>query len=824
MAELQANPPAVLLESDGMMGLTDQEVRERMARGDVNRVVMRSSRTYGEILRENVFTLFHVSFGIVLLVMAALGQVTDAIFSGFAVFTNIVVGVIQEVKAKWTLDKLALLSVQQVTVVRHGVELIVPVGEVVRDDLVQLKPGDRAPVDGSVLKSDGVEMDESLLTGEADPVPKQVGDVVLSGSFCLAGSCLYRAEKIGHESYAAKISQSSRVYKPTFTPLQTKIDTIVRIFMLALVVASFLHIASSLSVRRSVVDTIRYGSVIINSFVPAGLVLSISVAFAMGAVEISRKRTLIQKINAVDSMNSVRVLCTDKTGTLTQNRLVVQKIVPLGESSTEDLKELIALYASLLTTQNSSARAMAVFAGMPRNPQEKVGEVPFSSSRKWGAITLKDGRVILVGAPELLFQEQSDRQLAQQYAKQGFRVIAVAVSSTSHQMEVHSLPVQIIPAGIILLEDGLRPDVLDTIADLQSKGIEVKVISGDSVETVAAIANQAGIQTTADTLFSQQQLDEMSPQEFTEAALKGRVFGRITPETKRRLISAMVKKGAYVAMVGDGVNDVPAFKEAKLAIAMNDGAQISKDVADIVLLDNNLAALPSAFGAGDQIKQKILSSAKLYLTKNIMTILAITFVGFVQLPFPIEPRQATMLTLAVVGLPTILIALGILPPKRVNNFLNDVIGYSFLTGAIGAIAMTLGYVLSYFYGMGLMPADGIPLIEPEVFKELGREEAQTVATFIGMFYCLFIYLDSCNMSIWKLHTLKKNLLASSVGIGMVLLSVVVMLLFPELFQVTNPDKKGWTLALFLPLSAHYLMRLLYSSHLLRNLKRDLTQP
>jgi len=822
MAELQATP--ISTELNLFTGLSDQEVRQRMARGDVNRVVLRSSRTYGEILRENVFTLFHVSFGIVLLIMAGLGQVTDAIFSGFAVFTNIVVGVIQEVQAKWTLDKLALLSVQQITVIRNGVSLIVPVGEVVRDDLVELKPGDRAPVDGSVVKSDGVEMDESLLTGESDPVPKQVGDVVLSGSFCLAGSCIYRADKIGNESYAAKISQSSRVYKPTFTPLQTKIDTIVRIFMLALVVASFLHIASSLSIRRSVVDTIRYGSVIINSFVPAGLVLSISVAFAMGAVEISRRRTLIQKINAVDSMNSVRVLCTDKTGTLTQNKLVVQGIVPLGETSTEELKELIALYASLLTTQNSSARAMAVFAGMPRQPQEKAGEVPFSSSRKWGSITLKDGRVILVGAPELLLQEGGDRTLAKQYAKQGFRVIAVALSHVSHPADSGSLPSVLTPAGLVLLEDGLRPDVVDTIADLQSKGIEVKVISGDSVETVAAIANQAGIKTTEDTLFSQQQLDQMSPEEFSEAALKGRVFGRITPETKRRLISAMVKKRAYVAMVGDGVNDVPAFKEAKLAIAMNDGAQISKDVADIVLLDNNMAALPSAFGAGDEIKQKILSSAKLYLTKNIMAILAITFVGFVQLPFPIEPRQMTMLTLAVVGLPTILIALGFLKVKRVNDFISDVVAYSFLTGTIGAIAMTLGYVLSYFYGMALMPADGIPLIDPEVFKELGREEAQTVATFIGMFYCLFIFLDNCSMSIWKLSSLSKNLLASITGIGMVLLSVVMMLLFPDLFQVTTPDKKGWVLVLFLPLSAHYLMRMLYASQFLRSMERDLTQP
>jgi cation-transporting ATPase E len=820
----QENPDNSVINNTPVTGLTTPEVQARLDRGDVNRVVLRSSRTYGQIFRENVFTLFHVSFGAVLLIMALLGQVTDAIFSGFAVFTNIIVGVVQEVKAKWTLDKLALLSVQQITVVRDGVEIIVPVGEVVRDDVIQLAPGDRAPVDGPVISSSGVEMDESLLTGESDPVPKGVGDTVLSGSFCLAGSCRYRAEKIGNESYAVKLSQSSRVYKPTFTPLQTKIDTIVRIFLLALVIASFLHIASSLNSNRTVVDTVRYGSVIINSFVPAGLVLSISVAFAMGAVQISRRRTLIQKINAVDSMNSVRVLCTDKTGTLTQNKLVVQDIIPLAGVEKEELQELIALYSSLLTTQNSSARAMAVFAGMPRSPLGKVGEVPFSSSRKWGSVSLEDGRTIFVGACELLFYEETDRSIAQQYAQQGYRAIVVAESEQPPGTELRELPPDLKPKGILLLEDGLRPQVVETIRALQAQGITVKVISGDSVDTVAAIARQAGIITTPDTLFSQAHLDRMGAKEFTQSALRGRVFGRITPDTKRKLINAMVKNGAYVAMVGDGVNDVPAFKEAKLAIAMNDGAQISKDVADMVLLDNNMDALPSAFQAGDEIKQKILVSAKLYLTKNIMSILAITFAGVVQLPFPIEPRQMTMLTLAVVGMPTILISLGILKVKRVHDFVKDVVSYSFITGTIGSIAMTLGYVLSYFYGLTLAPANGSTLIDPLIFREAGKSEAQTVATFIGMLYCLYIYLDNCNMSIWKPHTLPKDRLASVVGIGMVILTIGVMLLLPDLFQIQPPDKKGWVLILFLPLAGHYLMRLFHASHFFRNMERDLHQP
>ncbi|CAN1211973.1 HAD-IC family P-type ATPase [Tumidithrix helvetica PCC 7403] len=816
-------------------GLNETEVSDRVKRGDINVVVLRSSRTYKDIFKENVLTLFNISFGVVLVVLAALGQVTDAIFSGFTVFSNIVVGVVQEIQAKLMLDKLALLSVQQVTVRRDGVSLIVPLNEVVRDDLIELKPGDRAPVDGGVVFSQMVEMDESLLTGESDPVPKQIDDVVLSGSFCLAGSCVFKAEKIGNESYAVKLSQSSRVYKRVFTPLQKKIDTIVEVLVLGLIVASFLHLASSLNSGLSIVDTLRYYSVIINSFVPAGLVLSISVAFALGAVAISRRRTLIQKINAVDSMNSVRVLCTDKTGTLTQNKLVVQSIIPLGDTEESSLRELIALYTTLMATQNSSARAMAGFVGFPRSQERKADEVAFSSSRKWGAISLELGTTILVGSPEMLLSDPEAQERARQISSEGLRVIAVVTTEKadmgsmlgdgSGKSSSPTLPVNLKDRGLVILEDALRHDVIDTIASLQAKDIVIKVISGDSVETVTSIARQAGILVADGTTYSQKQLEALDAQAFSRAALTGSVFGRITPDTKRRLINAMVKRGAYVAMVGDGVNDVPAFKEAQLAIAMNDGAQISKDVADIVLLDNNLSALPQAFAAGDDIKQKILSSAKLYLTKNIMVILTISFVGFVQLPFPIEPRQMTILTMAVVGVPTILIALGTIKPKRINDFLGDVLGYSFLAGLIGALAMTLGYVLSYFYGSGLAEnVDGFPILTSTMFAEIGRGPAQAVSTLIGMFFVLFVFWDVTNISIWKPKTLLKYKSISLLGIGMVLISVVLMLALPNLFQIERPDRLGWTMALFLPTSAHYILRMLQSSHLMRNLSRSLTQP
>ena len=809
-------------------GLSQAEVAERVQRGDVNVIVLRSSRTYKDIFQENVFTLFNVTFGVVLILLTVLGQITDAIFSGFSVFMNILVGVVQEIQAKLTLDKLALLSVQKVTVRRDRQSIEIPVGEVVRDDLIELKPGDRAPVDGAVLISQNVEMDESLLTGESDPVAKQIGDIVLSGSFCLAGSCIFRAEKIGDESYAVKLSQSSRVYKRVFTPLQKKIDVLVEIFVLVLIVAAFLHLASSLNSGRTMVDTIRYASVIINSFVPAGLILSISVAFAIGAVEISKKRTLIQKINAVDSMNSVRILCTDKTGTLTQNKLVVKSIVPLGDTDEDSLRELIALYTSLMGTQNSSAKAMAAFTDKPRSQSQFVSEVPFSSSRKWGAIAINIGTTIMVGAPEILLTTAEMQEQAKQYARQGLRAIAVVTSEDSIDISEKNpvLPNNRRDRGLVLLEDSLRPDVIETIAELLNKNIRLKVISGDSVETVSSIARQAGISVPDDAIFTQKALEAMDAHTFSSAAASGTVFGRITPDMKRRLISAMVKRGGYVGMVGDGVNDVPAFKEAQLAIAMNDGAQISKDVADIVLLDNNLSALPQAFAAGDDIKQKILSSALLYLTKNIMVILTISFAGFVQLPFPIEPRHMTVITMAVVGLPTIWIAFGWIKPKRLENFLRDVLGYSCIAGVFGALAMTTGYVMSYYIsGWALLNVpNSSTMLNADTFQDIARGQAQGVCTLIGTIFCLFVFWSITDISLWKIRSFVKNPTAAILSIVSVSMSILLMLLFPRFFQIEVPDQFGWSMIIFLPTSSYYILRMLQSSKLFRNMPRYLSQP
>jgi cation-transporting P-type ATPase E len=806
----------VIFDNYQDQGLTLAEVEARIKKGDVNKVSLRSSRTYTEILKDNLFTIFNISLGSVLLVLVILGRSSDAFFAGISVFTNIIVGIFQEIRAKLILDKIALLSIHKVTVIRENQEIQIPINEVVRDELILLRPGDKAPVDGTCINSQMLEIDESLLTGESEPISKQKGDEILSGSFCLAGKGLLKAEKIGNESYVAIVTKSSRQYKHIVTPLQEKIDVLVEIFLIALVFATLFHIVASIHLGRSLGDTLSLLTVIINSFVPAGLIIAISVSFAVGAVKISSYNTLIQRINAIDSMNSVKILCMDKTGTLTQNKLSVETIIPLLDTSEITLKNLIALYTNLISAQNTTALALAEFVENSKIEQAKIAEIPFNSNLKWGAITLDNEKTIIVGSPELLLTNLESKETAKKLSKKGLRVIAI-VTCESVDIEKKELPKIRQDRGLIIIKDDLRLEAKETIKNLQNNNIEIKIISGDSLETVKAIAEQAGIFASEKTVFSQEDLDKFDDSMFNRAAIYGQVFGRIKPDTKRRLVNTLVRQGNYVAMIGDGVNDVQALKEAQLAISMNDGSQITKDIADIVLLNNSLKTLVKAFVAGDTIKQKILISAKLFLTKNIMVIIAILLVGFVQLPFPIIPSQLSILTFPSVTAPTILIALGIFHPRRINNFTRNVLGSSILAGLIGGLAITIGYILTYVLNIGLINVS--VFLDLTEYWEQGLPEAQGIAVVIGLIYTFFIFLDSCHISIWKPWTLTKKMLPTVVGLIIVISLIVVLFSFPDVFRVEKPDGMTWLIGIFLPFISHYTLRCLQCSSYFRYLSK-----
>jgi len=619
-------------------GLSDAEVNDRNTRGQRNVQPPKSARSAWDIIRDNVFTIFNIILLVTLSATLAVGLsgpatrnvvVGDSLFSGATVLLNLIVGVIQELRAKAMLDKLAALAVRNARVRRNGQSIETPVDQIVLDDLVEIAPGDRMPVDGDVVEAHAFEMDESLLTGESDSIAKKIGDSVMSGSFCMAGSAIVRATKVGGESYANKLTTTARATKDARTPLQRKIDFVVQGLVMVMAVIAILQIIAAANTGETTLLALRRTLVIVTSFVPAGLILAITVSLSVGAVRISQFSTLVQRINAIESMGNVTVLCADKTGTLTRNLLTVQEVVPLGSFDAGGVKALLAQYVAGLNSQNKTAAAIGEFAGPSAQKRAVSTEVAFSSARKWSALGFADGETLILGSPEIIFAglPEAVAILARsaEFTHQGLRVVAflkttdpqVTDATTGETKLVVAELLTRIPVALVVIRDEIREDIKETLKQFAQLGVRVKVISGDNVETVQAIARRAGM--AGDHVVTETELNRLSGPAFDAAVNTAELFGRITPDTKQRIVKALTQQGEYVAMVGDGVNDVPALKQARLGIAMNDGAQIAKDVSEIVLLKNTMSTLPRAFEEGQSITQKIYASAKLYLAKNVIT-------------------------------------------------------------------------------------------------------------------------------------------------------------------------------------------------------------
>ncbi len=678
-------------------GLTAPEVAERIKRGESNDFKARVGRSYFEIVRDNVFNVFNIVLFSLLLVVLIFRDYATVFFAGFSVVTNSFLGMFQEISAKRKLDQLAALAAHEVRVWRDGQLLTVPIRKVVKDDLLPIEPGDRLVVDGVVLESDALEMDESQLTGESDAVLKDKDDKVFSGSFCIAGSGLMRATQVGRDSTINRLSSTAKAYRMVLTPTQQRLSYIVQISVVIMVVVTpMLFIAGSLQAQPLInLETFRNAVVFVASIVPQGLMLSAILALTIGAVSISRFQTLVQRVNAVESMANVTTLCFDKTGTLTKNKLRVHHVQPLANLSGAEIDKRLRLYTANLSHLNRTAAAVAhhLNGDVPLLPElVKTREIPFTSARKWGAIEFAS-ETLIMGAPErvLRLRDAGALEQATQLASQGMRVLALA--RTTHPLTDGRLSEDREPLALVVLSDEIREDIQTTLEDFRKEGVALKVISGDNLETVKEIAREAGM--TIRKAFTGDQLEAMTDSELEAAVTEGDLFARIEPDTKKKLIAALKRQGEYVAMVGDGVNDVPALKEAHMAIAMNDGAQISKDVADIVLLNNAMTTLPRAFHEGRIITQTIFGTSRIFLVKNFYSMIFFIFAGFMGLPFPINPIQISWLTFGVINLPAGFMALRLLKPIYMKEFRRDVLDYVVTVGSIGAVAMALVYAFTY---------------------------------------------------------------------------------------------------------------------------------
>ena len=815
---MATNPIAIPLATHG---LSDTEVRARVERGQRNVQPPKSARSGWDIIRDNVFTVFNIILFVTLSATLLVGLsgpgtrsvvVGDTLFSGATVWLNMIVGIIQELRAKAMLDKLAALAVRKTRVRRDGHSVDVPVDEVVLDDLVEIAPGDRMPVDGDVVESHALEMDESLLTGESDSVTKKAGEAVLSGTFCLAGSGLVRAAKVGPDSYANKLTTTARAIKDTRTPLQRKIDFVVQGLVIIMAVIAILQIIAASITGETAIRALRYTLVIVTSFVPAGLILAITVSLSVGAVRISRFSTLVQRINAIESMGNVTVLCADKTGTLTRNLLTVQQVIPLNGFDESAAKALLAQYAAGLHAQNKTAAAIAEYCGAPDRPRDVVSEVAFSSARKWGALAFA-AETLILGSPEILFAglgESAGAILAQagEYTRQGLRVVAfmrtpdapqVDAATGEARLDIQKLSSRV-PVALAVIRDEIRPDIQETLRQFANLGVRVKVISGDNAETVQAIARRAGMK--GDNVVTESKLATLGAGAFEAAVKSAELFARITPDTKRRIVSALTQQGEYVAMVGDGVNDVPALKQARLGIAMNDGAQIAKDVSELVLLDNTMSTLPRALQEGQSITQKIYASAKLYLAKNVITIVAILFAGYVGLRFPGEPRHISWIATITVGIPCALLAFGVIRPAYTRRFIDNVLGYSLIVGSVGAVCLVAVYIASH-------------LMTPNL--------AQSRAAFAlaNMHFAMHVYWDVHGVSVFSLHSIRKHRREFWVGVGLLLVGLVTPLIVPGIFDSTEPMLIQWVLIIALPLIGAYVMRIFLHGNFMRGMMKAL---
>lgn len=687
-----------------LVGLTEPEVAARRAAGQGNNIPLQSSRPYGQILKENLFTFINAAFFTLSLVMFLLGRLGDGVLVVVVIFGGVLVNICQEIWAKRKLDEIALLYRPKATVIRDRQELNVDPNEIVLGDILLLRPGDQIVVDGSVVGAGRIEVDESLLTGESDSIPKTTHDPVFSGSFCVSGTACYVAEKVGTETVAFKLMSGARAFRQVLTPVQQEINVVIRVFLLLACFLWFLVAISFLSRAYSLND-VAQRSAVIAGLVPAGLLLAITLAYGLGAVRMIGQNVLIQQANAVESLSNVDVLCLDKTGTLTTNQIQLQAVYPVGVDEAE-LRSLLGTYAASTKAGNKTNDAISqACSGWVRDP---AFEVPFSSARKWSALVfeapeaagvlpsdvsnpalpspdeLKPGTYVM-GAPEIIMAGKKRLPEVDEYIETGTR-LGLRVVLFAYSPQVRSLggdgtpatlPDDLQPLGVLRLSDQLRPEARETLDGFAKAEIEVKVISGDNPQTVAALARQAGLGDDIE-VVSGLELAAMSASEFVQTALTSTVFGRITPEQKADLVRSLRRRGKYVAMIGDGVNDVLSLKQANLAIAMESGSKATRSVADIVLLNDSFAALPHTFLEGQRIRNGIQDVMKLFLVRTFCVTLLVFATAIVTDSFPLQNKQAAIVSLIGVGFPTMFIPIWSQPgaiPRRsmVRSMLHFVI-------------------------------------------------------------------------------------------------------------------------------------------------------
>ncbi|MEV5654230.1 HAD-IC family P-type ATPase [Streptomyces sp. NPDC052291] len=690
-------------------GLTSAEVAQRIARGEVNDVPVRSSRSLTEIVRANVFTRFNLIIGVLWVIMLFVAPIQDSLF-GFVIVANTGIGIVQEWRAKKTLDSLAVIGESKPVVRRDGEAAEIHTSEIVLGDLVELGPGDKVVVDGTVAEADGLEIDESLLTGEADPVIKKTGDTVMSGSFVVAGGGAFTATKVGREAYAAQLAEEASRFTLVRSELRSGISTILKYITWMMVPTATALVISQLVVKEhNFKDSIARTVGGIVPMIPEGLVLLTSVAFAIGVVRLGRKQCLVQELPAIEGLARVDVVCLDKTGTLTEGGMDVTEVRALNGTDEPYLHRVLAAFGASEPRPNASLQAIIDAYPAPEGGGWRTtGTLPFSSARKYsGAAFDEDGGASsawLLGAPDVLLAED-DPALAEieQLNEQGLRVLLLG--RARGELDAPDAAEGAEPAALVVLEQRLRPDAGQTLAYFGEQRVATKVISGDNAVSVGAVAAKLGME-GADHPQDARRLPE-DADEMATAMERNAVFGRVTPQQKREMVAALQSRGHTVAMTGDGVNDVLALKDADIGVSMGSGSEATRAVAQIVLLNNSFATLPSVVAEGRRVIGNITRVATLFLTKTVYSVLLAVLVVCFQVEYPFLPRHLTLLSTLTIGVPAFFLALAPNKERAHPHFVRRVMRYAIPSGVICAAATFVTYLVArhHYSGTGALEAE-----------------------------------------------------------------------------------------------------------------------
>ncbi|MFB7240803.1 HAD-IC family P-type ATPase [Streptomyces sp. NPDC056269] len=688
-------------------GLTSAEVAERVARGEVNDVPVRSSRSTKDIVRANVFTRFNAIIGVLWVIMLIVAPIQDSLF-GFVIIANTGIGIIQELRAKKTLDGLAVIGEAKPTVRRDGVAAELSTSEIVLGDLIELGPGDKVVVDGEVAEADSLEIDESLLTGEADPVVKKPGDPMMSGSFVVAGGGAFTATKVGREAYAAQLAEEASRFTLVHSELRTGISTILKYVTWMMIPTAIGLVISQLVVKDdNFKDAIARTVGGIVPMIPEGLVLLTSVAFAIGVVRLGRKQCLVQELPAIEGLARVDVVCLDKTGTLTEGGMDVTEVRPLGGADETYVRTVLGAFGESDPRPNASLQA--IIDAYPDTVEWRCTEaLPFSSARKYSGAAFSEGNgensTWLLGAPDVLLPA-GDPTLTEidHLNEQGLRVLLLA--RTANELDSPEVATGAHPTALVVLEQRLRPDAADTLAYFADQNVATKVISGDNAVSVGAVAGKLDMPGAANTVDARTLPTDR--EEMAKVLDENAVFGRVTPQQKRDMVAALQSHGHTVAMTGDGVNDVLALKDADIGVSMGSGSEATRAVAQIVLLNNSFATLPSVVAEGRRVIGNITRVATLFLTKTVYSVLLAVLVVCSQVEYPFLPRHLTLLSTLTIGIPAFFLALAPNKERAKPNFVRRVMRYAIPGGVIAAAATFTTYLLArhHYSGEGALEAE-----------------------------------------------------------------------------------------------------------------------